>query len=163
MDIFEQNKLLKRAVVFFAMLNLGALGFFVWHNGAGRDNRPPRPDGDYHDVSGLLQKELGLSSRQVEQFQDLRKFYFEREMTLSRSIKEERDSMNVIMFNKLTDSLLIKSLAANIAANEYQMELMRFQQANELKKICNPQQLEKFERLVIEIRDYFRPDNLPSK
>ena len=71
--------------------------------------------------------------------------------------------MNVIMFNKLTDSLLIKSLAANIAANEYQMELMRFQQANELKKICNPQQLEKFERLVIEIRDYFRPDNLPSK
>jgi hypothetical protein len=37
------------------------------------------------------------------------------------------------------------------------------EQAQQLKTICTPQQLEKFDKLVIEIRDYFRPDNRPPK
>lgn len=42
------------------------------------------------------------------------------------------------------------------------MELLRFEQAKELKSICNDKQQEKFEKLVKEIRDYFRPDNQPT-
>lgn len=43
------------------------------------------------------------------------------------------------------------------------MELLRFEQAKEMKLICNAEQQEKFEKLVKEIRDYFRPDNQPTR
>ena len=67
------------------------------------------------------------------------------------------------MFNKNTDETKIKLLAKQIADAEYQMELLRFEQAKELKLICNAEQQEKFEKLVKEIRDYFRPDNQPTR
>ena len=161
MDIFEQNKLFKRLVIFLAVLNIAAVGAMVWNNTARHGNGPPTRE-DYHDVSGLLQKELNLSSAQVEKMKTLRKYYFDKESLLSENIKGERDSMNVIMFNKQSDSVLIQSLARKIAEHEYQMELLRFEQAQQLKTICTPEQLEKFEHLVIEIRDYFRPDNKPK-
>ena len=43
------------------------------------------------------------------------------------------------------------------------MEFIRIAQAKELKSICNKEQLQKFETLVKEIRDYFRPDNQPNQ
>jgi hypothetical protein len=71
--------------------------------------------------------------------------------------------MNVAMFNKVTDDALIQFLAIKISQNEYQMEMLRYEQAKELKSVCSPKQQEQFEHLVIEIRDYFRPDNQPKK
>ena len=79
------------------------------------------------------------------------------------AVRNERDSMNTVMFNKNNNEELVKSLAKRISDNEYQMELLRFDQAKEFKSICTPEQLEKFEGLIKEIRDYFRPDNQPPK
>ncbi len=76
--------------------------------------------------------------------------------------KAKRDSMNTQMFNEYTDTAEVKKLAAGIALLEYQMELARLDQARGLKAICTPQQLQKLNSLVIEIRDYFRPDNQPG-
>jgi Spy/CpxP family protein refolding chaperone len=66
--------------------------------------------------------------------------------------------MNALMFNKLTDEAVVKALARGIAESEYQMELLRLEQAQNLKAICTPEQLEQFEALVKEIRDYFKPN-----
>ena len=71
--------------------------------------------------------------------------------------------MNELIFNKDTDSTLVKALAKRVADNEYQMELYRLEQAQQLKAICTPEQLKKFNGLVKEIRDYFRPDNQPKR
>jgi len=66
--------------------------------------------------------------------------------------------MNVEMFNKeINDELVIK-LAHGISENEFNMEMLRLEQAKQLKKICSPKQMEKFESLVLEIRDYFQPE-----
>jgi len=43
------------------------------------------------------------------------------------------------------------------------MELLRFDQAQSLKLICTPKQLEKFEGLIIEIRDFFKQDEKPKR
>ena len=55
------------------------------------------------------------------------------------------------------------ALAKQTSAFEYQMEMLRYSQAKELKLICTAEQQEKFEALVKEIRDFFRPDNQPKK
>ena len=66
--------------------------------------------------------------------------------------------MNMIMFNQDTNDTFIQLLAKLVADGEYQMELLRFQQAQSLKEICTMEQKKKIQYLVIEIRDYFRPE-----
>jgi Spy/CpxP family protein refolding chaperone len=112
---------------------------------------------NFREVSGIIEKELNLSETQVTQFNDLRNTYFKKERMLHELIRSQRDSMNEEMFNQQTNDTLLKLIAIRISKNEYQMELLRIEQAAELKKICTPAQLKKFESLMIEIRDYFKP------
>ena len=118
---------------------------------------------DYKNVSRILKKELNLSEKQDSKLIELRESYYLKEIDLKKTIKDYKDEMNEKMFNKNTDEIKIKLLAKQIADAEYQMELLRFEQAKELKLICNAEQQEKFEKLVKEIRDYFRPDNQPTR
>jgi len=161
MDIFTQKKLLVRIVILLTVLNLILITAVVWKDYI---RKPPRQinQNDLRDVSEILKKDLKLSDEQVKQIRDLRSVYFEKERVLSEAIKNERDSMNSSMFSNNTSFELINSLARRVAENEYKMELLRFQQANELKTICTPEQLQKFEGLILEIRDYFRNDNRPA-
>jgi Spy/CpxP family protein refolding chaperone len=160
MDIFAQKKLFVRMVLVLCVLNIALMIFFGL-----KESRPEPPpqSSDFKDVSAILEKELNLSGQQVAQIKQLRSDFFAKEKKLGKIIRDERDSMNVIMFNKNTDGELVKSLARRVAENEYQMELLRFEQAQQLKSICTSAQLEKFEGLVLEIRDYFRPDNQPKR
>jgi Spy/CpxP family protein refolding chaperone len=163
MDIFTQKKLLIRIVILLTMLNLLFIGLFLWKDFF---HRPPRPDQNTNkpgDVSSILQRELNLSKEQVAQIRVLRSSYLETEKGLADEIRSERDSINMIMFNKSTNEELVRSLARRVADNDYKMELLRFEQAQEFKSACTPEQLEKFERLIKEIRDYFKQDDEPKR
>ena len=162
MEVFAQNKLLKWCVAVLIIINVLTLGTFFWKEHARPNGRPIIPD-DFRDVSGILQKEIDLTPGQAEQMKKIRADFYDKERVLSLAIRGERDSMNMIMFNKNTNDSLVKSLARGVAENEYRMELLRLEQAQQLKAICTPAQLEKFDKLVIEIRDYFRPYNKPPK
>ena len=164
MDIFTQQKLLIRTVVVLVVLNLGSIGFFILKEIRPRHEPLLFPKNEaYKDVSGILKDELGLSERQVAQFDEIRKRNFEKQAILKKIIRDDKDAMNIEMFNIKTDEAEIEMFAIRISDNEYKMEMLRFDQVKELKTVCKPEQLEKFEDLVKEIRDYFKPDNQPKR
>ena len=163
MDIFAQNKLLIRTVIFLGILNLFSIGVFLWKDVfRGHEMRPFLANNNDELVT-VLQRELDLTPTQVEQIKKLRADFFSKERILVMTIRSKRDSMNSEMFNKTTDEILVKSLAKRISEGEYKMELLRFEQAQILKTICTPAQLEKFEGLVLEIRDYLKLNNRPPR
>jgi Spy/CpxP family protein refolding chaperone len=162
MDIFTEKKLLTRIVILLIVLNLFSIGMFLWTDYFRKPPRQPNPN-EFRDVSSILKRELNLSEKQVDQLRKLRSGFFEQEKTLSEAIRSERDSINSTMFNKSTNEELVRSLARKVAENEYKIELLRFEQAQKLKSICTPEQMQKFEGLVFEIRDYFRQNNNPPK
>jgi Spy/CpxP family protein refolding chaperone len=162
MDIFTQKKLLIRIVILLTVLNLLFIGLFLWKDII---HKPP-PQGnknELRDVSDILKRKLNLSKEQVDKIKILRSSYFETEEALATVIKGQRDSINMIMFSNRTDEELVRSLARRVAENDYKMELLRFEQAQELKSVCTPEQFEKFEGLIIEIRDYFRQEKKPKR
>ena len=162
MDIFAQNKILTRLVIVLVVINIISITLFVW-KGTSHNPPPPNEQNEGKDVSLILQKELKLSESQTEEIRKLRIDFFQKEKELETTIRDERDSMNVAMFNKSINDTLIVSLAKRVSENEYKMELLRFEQAKQFKALCTPEQLEKFNALVLEIRDYFKPEKEPKR
>jgi Spy/CpxP family protein refolding chaperone len=168
MDIFAEKKLLIRLIIVLALLNMVSIGVFLWK---GFDkNKPPqqkeRKDNapkDRKDIAAVLEEELELSKTQVEQIQNLRAEFMDKEDAVQQTIRNKRDSMNVEMFNKNTNDDAVKSLARGIADLEYQKEILRYEQSKAFKAICTPEQLEKFEDLVKEIKNYFKPKDPQKK
>jgi hypothetical protein len=163
MDIFTQKKLLIRIAILLTTLNMLLIGALLWKDFI---HRPPRPDENSNhprDVSSILQRELNLSKEQVAQIRILRSSFLETEKELADEIKSERDSINTVMFNKKTDEDIVMFLAKRVADNDYKMELLRFEQAQEFKSICTIEQLEKFEGMIKEIRDFFKQDDKPQR
>ena len=164
MDIFKQQKYLKRTILILVLINIVLISFFVW-----REIKPHHtpllfPQNEaYHDVSTILKRELNLNQNQVSKLNEIRERYYLKEIDLKKKIKDLKDSMNDEMFKNDSHDIKIITLAEEISINEYKMEMLRYNQAKELKSICTPQQQLRFEALVKEIRDYFRPDNQPTK
>jgi protein CpxP len=158
MDIFVQRKLLLRLAILLTVLNLGLIGFLLMKDSL-RKPPPMEIRSETPDVSRILKRELNLTNEQMEQLRSLRKSFGDQERTISSSIKNERDSINMLMFNKETRENLIVNLARRVAENDYRMEMLRYKQAQEFKAICTPEQMEKFERLIREIRDFFKAEN----
>lgn len=165
MDLFKQNKFLMRIIIALVILNSISIGLFIYNN-LGRNEGRPRfgpPNSAKHleEVSAILANELKLTLEQQEKFKSLRLGFFKKEHAIQDLLRSERDSMNTEMFKGKTDEQLVKDIAARIAANEYQMEMLKLNQAMELKQICTEEQLQLFENLVIEMRDYFKPGGPP--
>lgn len=168
MDIFAEKKLLIRLIIVLALLNIVSIGVFLWKGfdkNKPRQQRERRDDAprDRKDVAAVLEEELGLSKEQVEQIQRLRADFSDKEEVVQQAIRNKRDSMNVEMFNKNTNDDAVKSLARGISDLEYQKELLRLEQSKAFKAICTPEQLEKFEDLVKEIKNYFKPKDPQKK
>lgn len=156
MDVLKQNKLLIKLIILLVVMNLSIMIFLII-------SKPPmpmdgrRPDRNMNEVFGVLKGELQLNATQIEQLKTLREDFFMKESKLAKTIKSQRDSMNELMFNAQTDTFLVKAVAKRVSENELKMEMLRFEQAKTLKTICTPAQMKKFESLVIDIRDYFKP------
>ena len=173
MDIFSQKKLLIRLVFFLVFMNLSAMGVFVWKEFI---QKPPHLRGDFHPpsdnyrnppphhemnknhLSKILQEKLELNDKQVKLFDKLRTEFHRKENNVLQNLRAGRDSMNVEMFNKNTDEKLLNSIAKRVSENEFKMEMLKIEQAKKLKAICTPKQLEKFENLMQEMCDYFKPE-----
>lgn len=165
MDYISKYKILYRLVILLFILNATTIGFIMWHkfNKHKREPRLFKQKETYKDVSNILQKELKLDKNQILHFESIREKYYQQEVKIASIIKLKKDSINAIMFNRNSNEDLLKQLAYRVAENEEAMELLRIEQAKELKTICTPEQQAKFELLVKEIRDYFRPDNRPNQ
>ena len=155
MDLFTQNNLYKKWLLFFLILNFSLIGLLIYLYNYPFESQ--KPEKDIAKVTKKLQKELELSNDQMSQLILLREDFFRKEQKLKKQIRNQRDSMNLLMFNKNTDTIYVKEIARRVADNEYQMELYRIEQAIELKRICTPEQMSKFEGMVKLLRDYFKP------
>ena len=158
MDIFSQKKMLLRIVFALVLLNLTLIGFFGFRMMRPKQRHQPKPVNET-ELAMVLKNELDLSAKQAEELKNIRTKFFQKEQTVSNTIKSKRDLMNMLMFSNDTNEAQLQSLALAILQHEYQRELLRIEQAKQLRTICSPAQLKKLQSLVREIRDYLKPQN----
>jgi len=154
MDIFKQNKMLQRLVLLMIIMNLGSWAA-LWHFSKNSSDGPPKKN--IGKLTVLLKEKLALSEKQAKRLIESREDFFRKEEQLGEEIRAKRDSLNEQIFNKEINEVAVDQLARRIADGEYKMECYRIEQAKQLKALCSSKQLEKFEELVLEIRDFFQP------
>jgi Spy/CpxP family protein refolding chaperone len=159
MDIFSQNRFLKRIVWVLAIANIILIGSFWFMYFKGFSDRKPKNSPSSKELSIVLKKELDLSLSQMEQLKEIRFDFLSKEKIVREQIRLERDSMNMLMFAANDNSSRLKELATRVSEGEYQMELLRIDQSIRIREICTSEQLMKFEGLVKEIRDYLKPED----
>ncbi|MBC7643450.1 MAG: hypothetical protein H7174_14135 [Flavobacterium sp.] len=164
MDIFSQNKLLIRLILFLVVLNLGSITFFSIKSFR-PENKPELEGKDKQkkELSQILKSELNLSNQQAIKFNEIRKLNAAKKIQFKQIIDQDKDLLNKELFKKNYDNQKALALAYKIGNNELNIELSKIEQSKQLKAICNPKQLEKFEELMQEIRDYLKPNDRPRR
>ena len=161
MDIFTQKRYLIRALIGLATVNIALM---LWITFSYENRSPPlHKQQDLGTLLTILKTELQLTPNQVAQIETLRADYFAQEKELLRLVQSKRDSMNVEMFLKTTNPVLMRGLAERLAGHKVELEWIRYEQSKKFKAICTPEQLDKFGNLVKEIRRYFKSDEPPQK
>ena len=159
MDIFSQNRFLKKIVWVLAIANIILVASFWFMYFKGVPSRKPQRNPSASELSIVLQKELDLSLSQMEELKEIRFDFLSKEKIVREQIRSERDSMNMLMFSASDNNGKLKELASRVSRGEYQMELLRIDQSIRIREICTSEQLMKFEGLVREIRDYLKPED----
>ena len=157
MDIFLRNKFLVRIILVLLLLNIISTGYLWMQKREMPEDRQPKKERE--NSPRVLKEKLHLTREQESAIIDLREDFAKKEESITQSIRLQRDSMNAAMFHADTDTSILKKIAWRVAGNEYQLELLRIDQAQKLKDICTEEQLKEFQHLIINIRDFFQPQN----
>jgi Spy/CpxP family protein refolding chaperone len=133
-------------------MNLFTVGF-IWMDRAGK-----KKENDFKKVNELLTERLDLTKDQQKRIFEIRKDFFNKEAEIDLNMRPLRDTMNMLMFAEQADTIHLNVLARRIADYHFAIEQLRMEQANQFKLVCNQQQRSKFNKIVFDIRDYFKKE-----
>jgi protein CpxP len=139
----ESNRFLKIVIIVLILLNIGTLAF-LWVQKTGI-HHPPHQGGPFE----FLSHELGLSEQQREQYSHLRDEHHHAVEELQEKGREMRHHFFELLKQE-NNSTMVDQLAADIAGNQKQIELITFEHFQKVRSICTPEQQKKFDEVIQE-------------
>jgi protein CpxP len=129
------------AVIFLAVINLASLAF-IWFG------RPTETQGStqWRGARDVLINDLDLDSAQVKKFDSLRQIHFGEIQVYLEEMRNLKDAFFGGM-GKQNDSSANR-LAQQIGTLQTRIDLNTYQHFAALRKICNQEQQQKFDRVI---------------
>ncbi len=145
MNTITKNKWFLFLLGFLFLANIALLlSFFVFGERSG----------SYKDAhsgqtgSGYLSKELLLSKEQDSAFSKMKEEHFKTMKPLWAEIRQTKDSLFRQMNNPNLDDSAISAFTDRIAAKNKIADELMFRHFRELRKLCTPEQQQKFDTLI---------------
>lgn len=145
-EAFARNKVLGVLVIILLLTNLLLLFFFVWNkpDDAGRSSNR----GKGGEVMQLLEKQVGFSKQQLDQYKQLKDQHWERMKTSFGDLRAARDNFyKLLNENSVPDSVLTAA-ADSIGAKQVVIDLQTYRHFREVRGLCTPEQLPHFDSVV---------------
>ncbi len=143
----EKTKLLTCAVIALLVLNFGVLGFLFFSKEKERPNGRPMP-------KEVVIEKLGFDKNQVQVYDKLIRGHRDSIRAIDDAICNTKNKLYQLLNNE-TIAYQKDSLISKIAMHQVQIEKINFNHFNDIKKICNKEQVEKFEDLTLELTHIF--------
>ncbi len=175
MNYFSTQRLTIWSIIILVLLNIFTMATFWFFQfrqpqttpqggqseqaGQSRQSRQLRQPGQPGNVRNFLQEELDLTDEQARQFEELRQQHFEQSKVIADANQQLKRALMEEVFAAVPDTAKMQELAGEIGAKQTEIETLRFNHFLELKALCQPEQLEKFQALFYEI---LPPTNPPQ-
>ena len=144
MSTQSKNRILILAVAFLLLINIGMLVYFLFFNAPAKRGKH---GGREAMMTEFLQKDIGFGQQQLQQYDTLSKAHREKMKALFEEAGMNKESqMKQLAGAGFSDSA-INEIAAQSAEKQRLLEVRMFQYLREVRRICTPVQLPKFDSL----------------
>ncbi len=143
MNQIKKNKTLLFIIGFLLLTNIALVIFVLQHGDHGQKNtqQPGR-------FSMALQKDVGFSSAQMREYQDLRTAHFDKVGTMFDDVKNTKLDFYALLYKvPVTDSALLAA-GSEIAGKQRNLDIQMFRYFERVRNICKPEQRPKFDTAV---------------
>jgi hypothetical protein len=146
----NQTNIFKWLVILLVVLNIGILAT-VWFK-----HFPPPPDEmrrppNGEKVADFLIEQLNFSAQQLADFTKLKQAHSQAVDSIRESGKETHRLFFENLKTEKQDTVMVNELAQAISANQMQIELVTFKHFEQVRKLCDEKQKEKFDEIIQEV------------
>ena len=145
MDNTKKNKSLISIIIFLLVTNLAMLIFFVFLSGPPNRDSPNQNQGRF---SKSLQKDVGFTKEQLDQYQALRKSNLETVRPLFNDVRNAKFALYDLLYLKSVSDSAIDDRADIIGTKQKQLDIQMFRHFERARKICTQEQLPKFDTAI---------------
>ena len=148
MEKRNTNKILISIIAILLISNMAILTFFLMKKDGGRmEKRPDRKT----MIADFLKKEIGFNQAQLQQYDTLSDRHRENVKKMFEGLRSSKDKQ----FKQLTagdfSDSVINNVADQSAASQKTMELQMFNHLKNIRTLCTPEQLPKFDSLFVKV------------
>jgi protein CpxP len=148
----EKTKLLTIAVIGLLIINFGTLGFLFLN---GKDHHPRH--GERPEPKEIIIEKLNFDANQQKEYAKIIQWH-RREITrLDDNIRQAKNELYSALSQAEVNLKTKDSLINSINANQKQIEETHFKHFEDIKKLCNKDQLKDFNALTEELSRIFAP------
>jgi len=149
MSSSSKTKILVTAVVFLLLTNIAVLVFFLCCKGP--DKRNDHGGGREAMMRNFLQKDIGFTDQQLQQYDTLAKIHKENTKSSMDEMRNSREQdFKEISSGGFNDSI-ISQVATRSSARQKDMLGKMFLYFKDIRKLCMPDQQPKFDSLFYKI------------
>jgi len=145
MNYFTKNRILIWIVIAAFAINISAIVTILYHANKGKCRL--ERDGFRHRTHEFFKNELNLSPEQDKQFKDLFTASREEARPMVMKIREQRQGLMKVLFEKSVDSLKVKLISDSILQSQALLMQHTIKHYLDLKKILKAEQQEKLNML----------------
>jgi hypothetical protein len=156
----EKTKLLTITVIGLLVLNLATLGFLFISGPKGHKPTHDLPEGRQIPREIIINR-LHFDVNQQKDYDKIIQWHRGEIKKLDSEIREAKIELYSQLKESQLDLKVKDSLIAVINTNQKQIETTHFKHFEEVKKLCNKDQLEDFNELTEELSKLFSPNKPP--
>ena len=144
----NRSKVFVAIIVMLMIANIALVSFFLLKKDSGRR--------DKHEdrkamIAGFLKNEIGFSAAQLQQYDTLSSRHRDNIKSMFDSLRSSKDKQfKQLAAGNFTDSVL-NSVADQSAVSQKTMELQMFNHLKNIRSLCTPVQLPKFDSLFVKV------------
>lgn len=145
MDTIKKYKSLISIIIFLLVTNFAMLIFFMVIS------KPIDKKYRNHDQNGiytLLQKEVGFSQAQLDQYQVLRTQQRKNIKPLFDKVRKAKEDFYGLLYSANISDSLINADADSIGKTQKELDLQVFNHFKMVRNICTPDQIQKFDSSI---------------
>ncbi len=149
MSTSSKSKLLSAAVIILLLTNIAMLVFFFCCKAPAKKNN--RGGGREAMVKEFLQKEIGFTAQQVQQYDTLSKQHREKIKASFEQMKTVKETMYKEIGSSAFSDSVITATAAKSSAMQNEMEVKMLLHFKDIRRLCTAEQQPKFDSLFYKI------------